>query len=324
MDSYQPYKSFLGLREKRTYETVYNGLKICDEFIKVMNTDVESISKVLDYIRYDNPIIFYANDFDMELHNVYTIVKPRYHFPKSEIHDKIAVVNSNVTRIVQNAKRVDVWNDLLLIHDLFCRNIIYKEYGYEAHTILGAINNKSAVCEGIAKAFKHLCDYLEIPSCVVTGDAHSANSGKDEAHAWNKVNIGDNWYNIDVTFDLTSSNQGIIRHDYFCVDDSVIRKTHKEDQVNLFPASDKSRDYYMVNNLIMHNQQYMIDYLCNILKKKVSFVEVKIPSTQNIDLLKDKVVKSIYTALSKERLNAQFEVYENQNTYVYSIKFYYL
>ena len=66
--------------------------------------------------------------------------------------------------------------------------------------------SKKAVCEGYASLFKKICDLLNIPCEKVHGYARTGfaplSSKEDLApnHAWNIVQIGDFWYNVDCTW----------------------------------------------------------------------------------------------------------------------------
>ena len=65
--------------------------------------------------------------------------------------------------------------------------------------LLGSTGSAGPVCEGYSRAFKVLCDELEIP-CVLV-DGMSYNSGGSGAHMWNNVQMPDgNWYAVDVTW----------------------------------------------------------------------------------------------------------------------------
>jgi hypothetical protein len=59
-------------------------------------------------------------------------------------------------------------------------------------TAFGALVNGNAVGEGFAMAFKALCDELGINNQVVLGELGGM------IHAWNIVNLGGNYYHIDV------------------------------------------------------------------------------------------------------------------------------
>ena len=89
---------------------------------------------------------------------------------------------------------------------------------------------KSCVCEGYAKAFKYLIDQMEIPCVMVIGQATNTN-GQTENHAWNYVQIENNWYAIDCTWDdpVVIGNGKVgndVRYRYFLRGSSIMSKDH--------------------------------------------------------------------------------------------------
>ena len=83
----------------------------------------------------------------------------------------------------------------------------------------GALVGHVAVCDGISDAFRILCCVEGIECIKVSG------IGKTEAHAWNKVKIGDSWYTVDATWNKAAD---CVLHRYFLVPDSVISSNHIE------------------------------------------------------------------------------------------------
>ncbi len=63
------------------------------------------------------------------------------------------------------------------LHDSVVKSVAYdydslqKNDCYNAHSIVGAFLDKKAVCEGIAKAFKLLCNEYSMKCIVVLGKA---------------------------------------------------------------------------------------------------------------------------------------------------------
>lgn len=75
--------------------------------------------------------------------------------------------------------------------DAACRTIIGCALEYQD-------GHRYAVCEGFAKAFKYLCDGLDIPVLAVRGELFDAD-GQSRPHSWNMVQIDNQYYHIDVT-----------------------------------------------------------------------------------------------------------------------------
>lgn len=67
------------------------------------------------------------------------------------------------------------------------------------YTPYGVIKGHEAICVGNATTFKLMMDALDIPCKIV----HSTQSGE---HAWDVVQLDDEWYHVDVTFDSGSTD----------------------------------------------------------------------------------------------------------------------
>ena len=80
---------------------------------------------------------------------------------------------------------------------------VYQPMSCEAY---GALVEGSAICEGYAKAFKLLCNRAGIACEIVGGTVNG------EAHMWNYVQIGGDYYLVDATFD---DAPGVGAYDYF-------------------------------------------------------------------------------------------------------------
>lgn len=92
------------------------------------------------------------------------------------------------------------YNKLKDLHDWI---IEYMEYNLESTqrgTIYGALIEKKGVCEAYARTYKTILDELGIGNVLITGTGTNSN-GETEAHMWNYVQLNDNWYAVDVTWD---------------------------------------------------------------------------------------------------------------------------
>ena len=134
-------------------------------------------------------------------------------------------------QILQN-KTGDVYKDIKMVHDYLVDNIEYDSTisKQNIYNVYGALVNKECVCEGYARAFKYLMDELGISCVMVIGTGTNSN-GQTENHAWNYVEVNNNWYAIDSTWDdpvivgggaLTDES----KYKYFLVGTDTINKDH--------------------------------------------------------------------------------------------------
>ena len=66
--------------------------------------------------------------------------------------------------------------------------------------LAGSVGNSGPVCEGYARAFKVLCDRMNIPCVLTEGMARNSTTASAELHMWNYVQVDGSWYAVDVTW----------------------------------------------------------------------------------------------------------------------------
>lgn len=184
----------------------------------VMNDELEEISLTINYAMqvamdaflYDHPELFWlrvvsssysisasGNSADGYVGTISTItITPTeiYSGAASKISQYDEAVNAAISAITVTESRYDTLKN---VHDYICNNAYYNLIDdYYVHSSEAFfIGDGGVVCEGYAKAFKVLCDELEIPCVLVSGDA-------DGAHMWNYVQMDDDkWYLVDATWD---------------------------------------------------------------------------------------------------------------------------
>ena len=81
-----------------------------------------------------------------------------------------------------------------------------------AHSVVGVLEKRGAVCESYAKTFQLLLNASGVENVLVTGD------GGGESHAWNMVRLDDGkWYYFDLTWNDTPDWEWGISYNYFAV-----------------------------------------------------------------------------------------------------------
>lgn len=81
------------------------------------------------------------------------------------------------------------------LHEIESGN--YNMYS-DAHTLFGFLSDGLVVCDGYSKTYQWLLNYLGVDSVIIYGNSNV--NGSFESHAWNKVKIDNNWYNVDLTW----------------------------------------------------------------------------------------------------------------------------
>lgn len=217
------YKAFESNKENMKEGTYKINLGTSFSNILSKQNGQEELGKyyqsAIEAYTYDNPDVFYLSPNKMFLnietttkgskvtYNVYINSGNEANYltdefsSKEQVNNAIAKVEQIKKQIIQNTTG-NTYEDIKMIHDYLVNNINYdtslsKPYIYN---IYGALVENICVCEGYARSMKYLLNGINIPCTIVIGKATNS-EGKTENHAWNYVQIEENWYAIDSTWD---------------------------------------------------------------------------------------------------------------------------
>ena len=137
---------------------------------------------------------------------------------------------------------MDLFEQELAIHDRLALLLQYDkdelnpfyEHGIHSCDAYGGLVEHRVICTGYANTFSLMMSMIGVENLVVSGTNRKGNE-----HAWNLVNIGGEWYAVDLTWDdLGKDDSGIeMKHRYFNVSDAVMAaKDHKWD-MNAYPRT---------------------------------------------------------------------------------------
>ncbi len=320
------YYSIMSLEEKRIYKLIYDALKTKSPHILVASLmDADSIRKIYLDVLYDTPLFFYVNQRVIKISRQYGcwILHPEYLFKENEIiaithdiRDKVNKVTEKGSQFGDNMFRLEKY-----IHDSVVKSVAYdyeallKTDCYNAHSIVGAFLDNKAVCEGIAKAFKLLCNEFGIKCIVVIGLAdHAGKFDENMYHAWNIVKIGEESYHVDVTWDnLYDRKWKHISYDYFNVTTEDILLDHRP--LDKIPACTATalNYFYSTKSFI----QTYEDLLCLIEERygeKEIMFRVKKDSSdfRNSEELKEKTMSAIQYVMKIKKQTKPIKMFFNE------------
>jgi len=223
------YFQTLNREQQKAYYATKEGLLNLKESFQVPRLSNRELTDIYFMIRMDHPEIFWSVSFKYRFYenSSYVELAPVYLFHKDKIRGHRQAMESRVKKLALQAQKLDEKGKELFIHDFICQNVKYdklkKEY---SHEIIGALGNGVAVCEGIAKAVKVLCDSMGI-WCIVVLSENNPDKNIKYRHAWNIIKTGNQYYHFDATFDNTLSRSGVLRHDYVNLADDQIFRDHE-------------------------------------------------------------------------------------------------
>ena len=185
------------------------------------------IREVVNAYIYDNPQIFwlenlfgYAYVGDDTITEFYSVISA------DECEDCIELFNKKLGEMISGINSgLSEYEREKILHDRLLKKCRYKngiessKDGWQYFSAYGAIVTGEAVCEGYAKSMQILLSKAGIPCLTVKGE------GDGIFHMWNVVELEDNWYHVDPTWD-DNEKDGII-YEYFNLDSNNINKNHK-------------------------------------------------------------------------------------------------
>ncbi len=169
--------------------------------------------------------LFYAPENEVsELHLTYVYEKDDADIKRTELDLKAAEI---IGELPEGASDFD---KAVYFHDYIVKHCDFSQAEDHVNSSYGVLVTGYGQCEGYAAAMSLLCDKAGIPSFMVCGT-----NNRGETHAWNKIMIDGDWYNIDCTWDdpiLTRNDPDFVRHDYCLVTDEEINGiTHFPDEL---------------------------------------------------------------------------------------------
>lgn len=120
-------------------------------------------------------------------------------------------------------------------------------------SILGVMNAHRGTCAGYARSFQYLMGQLGIPCTMVLGTTSDGN-----AHGWNVVMCGGDWYQIDVTWGDPVNSEGepgtSLQYTYCLITDEEMYRDHSPDDILPVPVCESTNYNYFIREGLEFDQ----------------------------------------------------------------------
>jgi len=253
------YYSKLTDGEKNLYDRITDALGCFAPALSIhagMGRDFTvDIQKILTWVLLDNPGLFYLDSSRIIIKQtpMYIQLCFQYDYTQAEAEKLSGEIKEKLVAFMCDyiEPKMTPLAKQLAVHKYLQSTITPQKENTnrDSYSVIGALIRRSCVCEGFAKAYKLLCDYLRIASIVVSGEG--TKDGKSEAHAWNITRIKDVTAHMDITWDVIG---GVGSYDYFNLCDADIAADHSFDTV-LYPKCTPNKiNYFYKNGLIATNE----------------------------------------------------------------------
>ena len=332
------FYSTLTKEEKKVYRAINNGVFRHDAEITVhTDVDVKRVQDIFFLTLRDVPGYFYVDQRHAEgwYRTGEVRLTPKYIYDEKEsleyqrkVVEMLQKLEPSVAKFGGNQFRTEKF-----LHDLIVRNVVYdyesldKDDQYDAHSIIGPFFRAKGVCEGMAKAFKLLCNYFGIKCMVVIGDVKAkennikASEKGSDLHAWNIVKINDKSYHVDVTWD-NHYNYAIkhISYDYFNLTTEDILRDHTPNH-KIPRCEDNDLNYFVFTGSVISDHDMMKAYLKkNYGKKKIVFkLSEDYAALNSGSKATDMIFRILYSAIPENGKLYKYVMYNNKEQRVYRL-----
>ena len=217
--------------EKHAYNNILTDIKSFPKKIEIPPLSEDSLNAVYTALLNDNPELFFLDKTcRAESYRDVAYFCPSYAMTSDEYTSMMKKCVDAANEIVGKAMEEEsAFERERIVHDEIIKRCSYSNESSNTYrsSIYGVLIYKNASCEGYAKTAKYLFDLLKMESYVITGSSY-APSGEIQSHMWNIINLGGDYYNLDLTWDdpVTDNGLPMIFYTYFNVSDDVLGKTH--------------------------------------------------------------------------------------------------
>lgn len=162
-----------------------------------------------------------------------------------EINKNIELLETKKDEILKNCKVENNYQTVKNIHDYIINNVTYNTEDPNAHDIAGSLINGNSVCDGYSLAFKYLLNAAGF-NCIAC-DGHAIENDEMIEHGWNFVELNNEWYQTDLTWDdpiYANDSSAHLIYDYFLISDEMMSMDHFINENYEFPkCTDESLFY---------------------------------------------------------------------------------
>ncbi len=234
---FYPYYHMLDDKGKHLYRQIYANARELNPDFKAVEKDIPfaSLKNVFEALFNDHPELYWLNtEYSAGYREGGDCLELILSFNRTakELEKTAQEFDDGANRIARGTAG-DEYETEKGIHDAMCEDISYNRSAEMNQSAYSAFANNSTVCAGYARAFQYIMMNLGIPCYYCRGMA-------GEPHAWNIIKLGDDYYNVDVTWD---DSDGSWKYEYLNLSDDEISKDHRRTSLSVYLPACKGGPY---------------------------------------------------------------------------------
>lgn len=243
---------------KHLEEALLNGKEEVNLTSKFLFKNSNDIFEILEVISYNNPKVMYYTGAKYTFGNLELF----YSKPKADIvkhqraieNVKKEFLNNHINSHMSDYEKVIKIHDFIINKGEYDKRLLkHEEVPPESYSSYGILFLGVGVCESYAKSMKYLLDGSGIKSQVVVGESMGEN------HAWNLVELDNEYYHIDSTWDdpISDNGESILRYNFFNLNDEEMSVTHEWNKEEYPEANGKKYNYFLYNDLVVMGEMQL-------------------------------------------------------------------
>lgn len=292
------YYSLLDEENQGVYCEILQGIREHKEVITTHGTDPDLVNRDFTLVYLDWPELFWIDGtVDTTGYSGfvnYSEVCPRYLYDEETSESRSRKIEERADQLLAGLDRNQSSYDQICY--VYCKLIEQTDYVTDAEdnqNICSVFLNGETVCAGYARSFQYLMNRLGLFSIYVTGSIKDGDS-----HAWNIVRLGEEYYNVDVTwgdpvFATEESGEAalpeeLIYYDFLCCSDAELADTHRVSGEYPVPACTMDdMEYYRLHGRYFGEigQEELLNLLKQDIDQGCAYSEIKLDSAEHYQLV---------------------------------------
>ena len=303
------------------YERLLLQLINCENKIQVEHfVSSAQLQKITNHLKSTYPALFHLTSLMCEQSSFSekAVLYPQYIYSKDQYTDYKKQISEKTKQVKQKLLTINSCFDKEgYVHDYLCKNVRYfDDNSMKGHCLVGPLLYGQGVCDGISQAAQFLLKVGGIRSYIVFGEAKNSLQPNFLPHAWNVIEVDNKWYHLDVTFDLSLSNQSI-RYDYYNLCTTQISKDHRIKYISPLIDCNCEYDYYSNKHLVFKDFDILRKYFSFAISQRKSHFQFRFDAPYNDKLYQD-IIAIWNTIVQNNNLHIEYQLSINYCRSIFS------
>lgn len=222
----------LAEEDRKVYDQMLDAINSYEDEVTLSASNGQKLEDIFECIKADHGELFWVDSFcytqyqrngetqKLSFSPNYSMTKEQRDAMQRRIDGCVQTYLDGIEKDAGDYEKVcEIYRSLI-------EKVNYNVNAENNQNIISVFLDGETVCQGYASAMQYLMSLLGIPCVTVTGTAGGG------PHAWNMVQLGGEWYYLDVTWgnsayhDEEENNVKYVEYDYLNVTSEELLRTH--------------------------------------------------------------------------------------------------